>query len=76
MFLALRWFTRIRRFGMVDIANMTPKERVFGTLKNLKKIIDESPDLNARRDQLSRSLDRAISWEPELVDRPDVVHAD
>jgi len=52
---------------MTNLLNMTPKERVFGTLKNLAEILRNAPCLNAERNQLVRSLDNAISWEPELV---------
>ena len=53
---------------MTDLLNMTPKERVFGTLKNLADILRNSPCLDAERNQLIRSLDNAISWESELSD--------
>lgn len=57
---------------MTDLFNMTPKERVFCTLKNLATILREAPCLNAEREQLIKSLDNAISWEPEVVDLPNV----
>lgn len=48
---------------------LTPHQRVFGTLKNMLRIATETPDLNAERERLKVGLDRAISWESELVDR-------
>lgn len=48
--------------------NMTPKERVFGTLRNLQRLVDEADDLNAIKDRLSVAIDRCISWESELAD--------
>ncbi|MHB0820102.1 hypothetical protein ACYCFK_17730 [Stutzerimonas stutzeri] len=33
------------------------------------KFVEDSPDLNVQREQLKRSLERALSWESELVDR-------
>ena len=47
---------------------MTPKQRVFGTLRNLVQMISGGEDLNQDRGQLVRSLENAISWEPWLVD--------
>ncbi|MBI4293624.1 MAG: hypothetical protein HY661_19280 [Betaproteobacteria bacterium] len=48
---------------------LTPHQRVFGTLKNMLRIATEAPDLNAERERLKLGLDRAISWESELVDK-------
>ena len=47
---------------------MTPKQRVFGTLRNLVQMISGGEDLNQDRGQLVRSLENAISWEPWLID--------
>ena len=52
----------------MDFVSLTPKQRVFGTLRNLRKMA-ETDDLNASRAQIIRSLDRALSWEDELVDQ-------
>lgn len=48
--------------------NMTPKERVFGTLRNLQRLVDEADDLNVIKDRLAVAIDRCISWESELAD--------
>ena len=48
--------------------NMTPKQRVFGTLRNLQRLVDEADDLNTIRERLSVALERCITWEGELVD--------
>jgi len=47
---------------------MTPKERVFGTLRNLQRIVAETENLNTERERLETAIDRCISWESELVD--------
>ena len=47
---------------------MTPKQRVFETLRNLVQMISGGEDLNQDRGQLVRSLENAISWEPWLID--------
>lgn len=47
---------------------MTPKERVFGTLRNLQRIVEETTDLNTERERLATALDRCVSWESELAD--------
>ncbi|MDH1341881.1 hypothetical protein EQ826_01625 [Ectopseudomonas mendocina] len=47
--------------------NMTPKERVFGTLRNLQRLVDETEDLNALKDRLAVAIDRCLSWESELI---------
>ncbi len=59
---------------MTDLVDMTPKERVFGTLKNLATLFREAPCLNSEREQLIRSIDNAISWESEVVDLPNDLH--
>jgi hypothetical protein len=48
--------------------HMTPKERVFGTLRNLRRIVAETENLNTERERLATAIDRCISWESELVD--------
>lgn len=48
---------------------MTPKERVFETLKNLLRIVAEAGDLNTERERLKIALDRCVSWETELADK-------
>lgn len=52
-----------------DLVDMTPKERVFETLRNVLAILREAPELETQRKQLCRSLENAISWEPELVNK-------
>lgn len=47
--------------------NMTPKERVFGTLRNLQRLVDEAEDLNEVRDRIAVAIDRCLSWEGELI---------
>lgn len=47
---------------------MTPKERVFGTLRNLLRIVSETENLNMERKRMETAIDRCISWESELVD--------
>ena len=51
---------------MPDLINMTPKDRVFETLKNIANILEESEDLNKDRDKLIKSMNNAISWECQL----------
>ncbi len=55
--------------GRFDIENMTPKERVFGTLRGLIFRIANAEDLNSERERLVIALDRCISWESELIDK-------
>lgn len=50
---------------------LSPKQRVFGTLRNLLRLVQQEQDLNAHRERLEVSLDRAISWESQLIDLPD-----
>ncbi|APC18153.1 hypothetical protein BLL42_21385 [Pseudomonas frederiksbergensis] len=45
------------------MTDMTPKERVFGTLKNLLKITDSGTSLDAERARIKLALERCISWE-------------
>lgn len=47
---------------------LTPKQRVFGTLRNLLKIANTSRDLNKDRERLCIALDRCLSWESHLCD--------
>ena len=54
--------------GRSDMENLTPKERVFGTLRNLKRIVENAPDLTAERERLRVALDRCLSWEYEVMD--------
>lgn len=55
--------------GRSDMENITPKERVFGTLRSLIFRIANADDLNIERERLVISLDRCISWEEELIDK-------
>ncbi|WP_324734109.1 hypothetical protein [Pseudomonas paeninsulae] len=48
--------------------NMTPKERVFGTLRNLQRLVDEAEDMAAIKGRLAVAIDRCLSWESELAD--------
>ena len=50
------------------MTDMTPKERVFGTLKNLLKIIQSDANLDADRARIALALERCISWESQLRD--------
>jgi hypothetical protein len=52
---------------MSNIPYLSPRERVFGTLRNLQRLAQEGEDLNAKRAIILRALDRAISWESEIV---------
>jgi hypothetical protein len=45
---------------------LQPEERVFGTLRNLQKIA-ETEDLNANRARILHMLDRALSWEGQII---------
>lgn len=47
---------------------LTPKQRVFGTLRNLLKMARDE-DLNEKRPVIVQALDRCLSWESELIDR-------
>lgn len=55
-----------------DISSMTPKERVFGTLRNLLSYVQSDKDLNEMKPILERALDRNISWESELVNKDEM----
>jgi hypothetical protein len=48
------------------MTDMTPKERVFGTLKNLLKIVDSGTSLDADRARIKLALERCVSWESQL----------
>lgn len=47
-------------------AFLRPEERVFGTLRNLRRIVKKAPDLNAERDLLLHMIERARSWEGQF----------
>ena len=53
---------------MNEFLHLTAKQRVFGTLRNLVVFITDADDANIIRDQLIRSLENAISWEPLIFD--------
>ena len=53
--------------------SMTPKQMVFESLKRLIPWLDQQADLNAQREILKASLERIASWEPLLVDCPNVL---
>lgn len=53
----------------IDIETLSPKERVFGTLRGLIFRIANAEDLNSERERLVIALDRCISWESELIDK-------
>ena len=57
------------------MTDMTPKERVFGTLKNLLKIVDSDARLDADRARIRLALERCISWESQLSNIDDAAHA-
>ena len=50
---------------------LTPKQRVFGTLRIWYKKAKESPDLNKEREMLIMALEHCLSWETELVNKED-----
>lgn len=52
------------------LVDMTPHERVFGSLRNFQKTLKESSDLNTEREMLLHSLDNVLSWESQLQDIP------
>ncbi|GAB5339676.1 hypothetical protein [Pseudomonas fluorescens] len=56
---------------MID---MTPKQRVFGALKKLLKMIDSDTSLDAERARIKLALERCISWEVQLRDIDDAQH--
>jgi len=63
--------TRIRSNGLTagrSVIDFTPKEHVFGMLKWFKDFA-ETGDMNANRDHVVRMLERALSWEDELVNK-------
>lgn len=45
---------------------LTPEQRIFGSLRNMRALVSDGADLNAEREALLRSLDRALSWEGEF----------
>lgn len=51
---------------MTRFIDMTPKQMVFDSLRNILTILESDEDLNSQRVALSRSLNRIISWEPRL----------
>lgn len=54
------------------MTDMTPKERVFGTLKNLLKMADSRASLDAERARIKLALERCISWESQLANIGDI----
>lgn len=60
---------------MTQTPYLSPRERVFKTLRNLQKLALESEDLNADRAAILKALERAVSWEDELKSA-DWPHAD
>ena len=55
----------------MSIETMTPKQRVFETLRNLQAAVCETEDLNVIRAKLRVALERCISWESELMNVDD-----
>lgn len=55
---------------MIDLS---PKERVFGMLASLARIVNDSTDLNAERHRLATLIEHSRSWETQLMDVPDPV---
>ncbi len=53
---------------MNEFLNLSAKQRVFGILRNLVVSITDADDVNSIKDQLIRSLENAISWEPLIFD--------
>lgn len=53
------------------MTDMTPKERVFGTLKNLLKMADSGTSLDTERARIKLALERCISWESQLINSDD-----
>lgn len=45
---------------------LSPKQHVFGSLKNVRDWVSRTDDLNAVRQNLLGSLDNVISWEPQV----------
>ena len=53
------------------MTDMTPKERVFGTLKNLLNMADSGVSLDNERARIKLALERCISWESQLINVDD-----
>lgn len=51
----------------MNIETMTPKQRVFETLRNLHAVVCKTEDLNDIRAKLRVALERCVSWESELM---------
>jgi len=56
---------------MID---MTPKQRVFGALKNLLEMADSDISLDVERARIKLTLERCISWEEQMRDVDDSEH--
>lgn len=52
---------------MNNLFDMSPKDHVFESLKNLILFIEESENLNNDKEQLVESLKNVISWESQRV---------
>lgn len=50
---------------MIDLS---PKQRVFGMLASLARIVNDSADLNAERNRLAHLIEQSRSWETQVVD--------
>lgn len=50
---------------MIDLS---PKERVFGMLASMARIVNDSTDLNAERSHLAHLIEQSRSWETQVVD--------
>lgn len=50
--------------------DLSPKQRVFGMLASLARIVNDSADLNAERQRLATLIEHSRSWETEVVDVP------
>ena len=53
----------------VDRGDMSPRERVFATLRLLYEMAQDGADLDLRRPLILQALDRALSWESQIVSR-------
>jgi hypothetical protein len=49
---------------------LTPKERVFSSLRFVQEILESGENLESRRYEITRSIRNCISWESELTDKP------
>jgi len=52
------------------MTDLTPKERVFKSLEYIEKILDSGERLEGRRYEITRNIKNALSWESELLDKP------